>query len=163
EPLGALDKNLREEMQYEIRRIQQSLGITTISVTHDQQEAITMSDRSAIMRAGRIEQVGTPAEIYERPAPRFVAEFLGWSNFLRGRVEPGAHGGLQLRTEAGPVVALAGGVPAGAGSAADLVVRPERLSCVPAAGDGADPGAIQATATQVVYVGDAWRVSLALA
>ena len=89
EPLGALDKNLREEMQYEIRRIQQSLGITTISVTHDQQEAITMSDRIAIMRAGRIEQVGTPAEIYERPATRFVAEFMGSSNFLRGRVEPG--------------------------------------------------------------------------
>jgi len=161
EPLGALDKNLREEMQYEIRRIQQSLGITTISVTHDQQEAITMSDRIAIMRGGRIEQVGTPAEIYERPATRFVAEFMGSSNFLRGRIEAGTGGGLQLRTEAGPVVGLAEGVQAAAGARADLVIRPERLACT--AGAQADGHALQATATQIVYVGETWRVSLALA
>jgi putative spermidine/putrescine transport system ATP-binding protein len=84
EPFGALDKKLRENMQIEMRQLQQRLGITTLMVTHDQDEALTLSDRIAVMRAGRIEQFGTPTEIYERPVSRFVANFIGTSNFFRG-------------------------------------------------------------------------------
>ncbi len=84
EPLGALDLKLREEMQIELKAIQQQVGITFIYVTHDQEEALTMSDRLAVFRDGRIEQLGTPAEVYERPATRFVAGFVGTSNLLSG-------------------------------------------------------------------------------
>jgi len=84
EPLGALDLKLREEMQIELKQIQQEVGVTFIYVTHDQEEALTMSDRLAVFNAGRIEQVGSPAEVYERPATRFVAGFVGTSNLLSG-------------------------------------------------------------------------------
>jgi putative spermidine/putrescine transport system ATP-binding protein len=87
EPLGALDKSLRESMQVELRSLQQRLGITTIMVTHDQDEALTLADRVAIMRGGRLEQLGTPAEVYQTPASRFVAGFIGVSNFFQGRVD----------------------------------------------------------------------------
>ena len=89
EPLGALDLKLREEMQIELKAIQQQVGITFIYVTHDQEEALTMSDRLAVFNAGRIEQVGAPAEVYERPATRFVAGFVGTSNLLRRATLPG--------------------------------------------------------------------------
>ena len=106
EPLGALDKKLRAHMQLELKHIQRHLHVTVIYVTHDQEEAVTMSDRVAVMRRGRIEQVGAPAELYEAPANRFVADFLGESNFLDAVVvEPSgpdryrvrAPGGLELR------------------------------------------------------------------
>ena len=86
EPLGALDLKLREEMQIELKAIQQQVGITFIYVTHDQEEALTMSDRLAVFNDGRIEQIGAPAEVYERPATPFVAGFVGTSNLLRGDV-----------------------------------------------------------------------------
>jgi len=86
EPLGALDLKLRKEMQLELKHLQMNVGITFIYVTHDQEEALTMSDRIAVMNAGRVLQVGTPLEIYERPSSRFVADFIGESNFLDGRV-----------------------------------------------------------------------------
>ena len=82
EPLSALDKKMREEMKFWIKNIQKSVGITTIYVTHDQSEALTMSDRIAVMDQGRVLQIGTPVEIYERPASRFIAEFIGESNLL---------------------------------------------------------------------------------
>src|SRR6266542_3275578 len=87
EPLGALDLKLRRAMQLELKRIQREVGITFVYVTHDQEEALTMSDRLAVMNAGRIEQLGTPRELYERPATRFVANFLGTSNLFSGRLE----------------------------------------------------------------------------
>jgi spermidine/putrescine transport system ATP-binding protein len=87
EPLGALDLKLRKEMQLELKALQQQLGITFIYVTHDQEEALTMSDRIAVMSYGRVQQMGTPFEIYERPANKFVADFIGESNFLEGRVK----------------------------------------------------------------------------
>jgi len=87
EPLGALDKKLREEMQIELRGLQKRLGITTVFVTHDQEEALTMADRIAILNTGRIEQIGTPSEIYESPVNRFVSDFIGISNILRLKVE----------------------------------------------------------------------------
>ncbi len=159
EPLGALDKNLREEMQQEIRRLQQDLGITTIAVTHDQQEAITMSDRIAIMRSGRIEQFGTPADIYERPQSRYIAEFMGSSNFLRGTVEA-EPGGMRLGLEAGAKVPLAPRQDLHDGMRMDLVVRPERLRCVVAV--GASDGMLAGTVADITYFGDAWKVYVRL-
>ena len=99
EPLGALDKNLRENMQFELRRIQQTLGITTILVTHDQEEALTLSDRVVVMNEGRILQVGTPSDVYEYPRTRFVSEFLGTSNLFEGAIEArrGGRNGSGLR------------------------------------------------------------------
>ena len=97
EPFGALDKKLRENMQIEMRQLQQRLGITTLMVTHDQDEALTLSDRIAVMRGGVIEQFGTPTEIYERPVSRFVASFIGTSNFFRGRVTGRQNGGYHGR------------------------------------------------------------------
>ena len=87
EPLGALDLKLRRQLQVELKRIQTEVGITFVYVTHDQEEALTMSDRIAVMHAGKVEQLGTPEELYERPATRFVADFIGSTNLLRGRVE----------------------------------------------------------------------------
>ena len=87
EPLGALDKSLRQCMQRELRGLQQRLGVTTVFVTHDQDEALTMADRIVIMRDGWVEQIGAPTEVYQRPVSRFVADFLGAANFFRGRVE----------------------------------------------------------------------------
>ncbi len=87
EPLGALDLKLRKEMQLELKALQQQLGITFIYVTHDQEEALTMSDRIAVMSKGKIQQLGTPVEIYERPANKFVADFIGESNFLEGKIK----------------------------------------------------------------------------
>ncbi len=87
EPLGALDLKLRKEMQLELKALQQQLGITFVYVTHDQEEAMTMSDRIAVMSKGRVQQLGTPVEIYERPSNRFVADFIGESNFLEGKIK----------------------------------------------------------------------------
>ena len=101
EPLGALDLKLREEMQIELKGIQQQVGITFIYVTHDQEEALTMSDRLAVFNRGRIEQVGAPAEVYERPATAFVAGFVGTSNLLKGEVAR-AIVGEPARSRCGP-------------------------------------------------------------
>src|SRR5882757_9907738 len=85
EPLGALDRKLREQMQIEIKRIQQRLGVTVVYVTHDQEEALTMSDRVVVMSGGALAQIGTPAELYQEPRTAFVADFMGKMNFLRGK------------------------------------------------------------------------------
>ncbi len=97
EPLGALDKNLRESMQFELRQLQQTLGITTVLVTHDQEEALTMSDQVAVMRDGRLIQFGPPSEVYHRPVSRFVAEFLGASNVIEATTLRHADGRLEAR------------------------------------------------------------------
>jgi putative spermidine/putrescine transport system ATP-binding protein len=123
EPLGALDKNLREQMQVEIKRIHRELGITMIYVTHDQTEAMTMSDRVAVFNNGRIEQIGSPLDVYNRPASRFVAEFIGDSNILSGTIDPARAGTVEL-TGIGAVRVACADTPAGP---ADLLIRPERL------------------------------------
>ena len=105
EPLGALDLKLREEMQIELKAIQQQVGITFIYVTHDQEEALTMSDRLAVFNAGRIEQIGSPADVYERPATRFVAGFVGTSNILAGAARSSRGGPSRARRR------RAGGAP----------------------------------------------------
>lgn len=128
EPLSALDRRLRATMQEELRRIHRGLGTTVVYVTHDQDEALSLSDRIVLMHHGKIEQVGTPAEIYDRPATRFAAEFVGQSNFLRGRVRAHlADGTVQVTLRDGIVV---GGTPVQPVSVDDEVVvsvRPEKL------------------------------------
>jgi putative spermidine/putrescine transport system ATP-binding protein len=126
EPLGALDKKLRDELQVEIKRIQRAIRSTVIYVTHDQEEALSMSDRIVVMRAGRVEQVGTPDELYERPRSRFVADFLGSSNFLDMTVAmPGER--AVLRTMAGLEFTVEGLANAAVGEPFTVAIRPERI------------------------------------
>jgi putative spermidine/putrescine transport system ATP-binding protein len=129
EPLGALDKKLREQMQFEIKRIHRELGVTVLYVTHDQEEAMTMSDRICLMRAGRIEQVGTPRELYDAPQSVYAADFLGDSNLL-----PGRHlgsGQVQLAgTSEGTIIHSAENVRVPAGAAVRCLVRPEAVRLV---------------------------------
>jgi putative spermidine/putrescine transport system ATP-binding protein len=151
EPLGALDKKLREHMQAEVKRLQGELGATVIYVTHDQEEALTMSDRVAVMQGGRVAQLGTPADLYERPATRWVAEFVGQSNFLAGT---GVPGGVRLAT--GAIVPCA--TPVAAGRPALLVIRPEKLRLGASGGFGLD-----GTVSSAIYVGHATRFAVTLA
>ncbi len=129
EPLAALDLKLRQTMQLELKRIQREVGITFVFVTHDQNEALTMSDRLVVMNAGRIEQLGSPREVYERPRTRFVAGFIGTSNLMTGTVTRMDGGTAVL--ESGPdesiVVPDAAGVGAAVGRPLDLTVRPEKI------------------------------------
>ena len=144
EPLGALDLKLRRQLQVELKRIQSEVGITFVYVTHDQEEALTMSDRIAVMHAGKVEQLGTPEQLYERPTTRFVADFIGSTNLLRGRVE----GDGRVRLTSGDIASVAhDGMPAG--TAIEISVRPEAISLVPATAEGA----IGATVEQVAYLG----------
>ena len=126
EPLAALDRNLRENMQFELRQIQTSLDITTIIVTHDQEEALTMSDEVVVMDHGRVIQVGTPTEVYERPRTRFIAEFLGTANLFEGQV---SHGGIVYQgpgsAEPQAIATSLNGV--GDARSALVAVRPEKL------------------------------------
>ncbi len=138
EPLSALDKNLREEMKFWIKELQQSLGITTIYVTHDQGEALTMSDRIAVMSNGKIAQIGTPEEIYERPNTRFVTEFIGESNILSARVTSLENSTCELDVGGQTVKApLREGIAVG--DDVVLALRPERVligsETVPAGGN----------------------------
>ena len=133
EPLSNLDARLRDEMRFELKRLQRELGVTALYVTHDQSEALGISNVVGVMRAGRLEQVGTPREIYDRPASRFVADFIGAANVLDGVVEDVRNGVCEVRTAAGIVQAQAGGIARGQRVA--LVVRPEHVR-LSAAGDG---------------------------
>jgi putative spermidine/putrescine transport system ATP-binding protein len=140
EPLGALDLKLREEMQIELKQIQREVGITFIYVTHDQEEALTMSDRLAVFNRGRIEQVGTPADVYERPATRFVAGFVGTSNLLAGAT-------------ARSIV----------GSDGTFTVRPEKIRLSePGVTPGPDETSASGTIREVVYLGPDTRYIVSL-
>jgi spermidine/putrescine ABC transporter ATP-binding subunit len=151
EPLGALDRNLREQMQFELKRLHAELGVTVLYVTHDQQEALTMSDRVALMNRGTIAQIGTAADLYERPTTRFVAEFIGESNVVEGRIDEGpsfvSAGGARFPLAPGPDV----GCP---GQPALMVVRPEKLSLASFADT---PGTLPGVVSSLVYVGDCTR------
>jgi putative spermidine/putrescine transport system ATP-binding protein len=153
EPFSALDKNLRGSMQIELREIQRKLGVTTIFVTHDQSEALSLSDRLAVMSEGRIRQLGAPQEIYRRPCERFVASFVGDTNVLRGRLDriDGTHailtmGVAQVRVPVGSLQGAAASVPV------DLYVRPEHLEIIEASGPGARSGTIVAQVYQGGHV-----------
>ena len=164
EPLGALDRNLREQMKHEIKRIHNDVGVTVLYVTHDQEEALTMSDRVALMNRGRIAQLGAAEDLYERPASRFVAEFIGESNLLDGRVEA-ADGGAFFVTAGGvrlPAPASqAGGPAARASGPCTLMVRPEKIALGPAEREATDglAGAVE----DVVYVGEFTRYRVRVA
>ena len=144
EPLGALDLKLRRRLQLELKRIQAEVGITFVYVTHDQEEALTMSDRIAVMHAGRVEQLGTPEELYERPASRFVADFIGTTNLLRGILE--ADGGVRLDSGDRTRIAHDG---LGPGATVELSVRPESIALVPPEAIGAIRGRVE----QAAYLG----------
>jgi spermidine/putrescine transport system ATP-binding protein len=139
EPLGALDLKLRKQMQFELKRIQAEVGITFVYVTHDQDEAMTMSDRLAVMRGGRIEQVGPPRAVYERPATEFVATFLGASNLLDGDVVESGGDHAAIRLAAGGIVHCPRASLDGAGPTVRVGVRPEQVAIVPE--DRAEPAA----------------------
>ncbi len=152
EPLGALDKKLREHMQLEIKQITQSLNITVIYVTHDQGEAMTMSDRIAVMNYGQIEQVGSPSEIYDRPKNYFVADFIGESNFIHGRVEKIGEqicvfvvdGGLYCKAPENPEKSV--------GVEGHLVIRPDKISL--AGSEQAFGNQFEALIEDALYLGD---------
>lgn len=156
EPLGALDKNLREQMQDEIKRLHTDLGTTFIYVTHDQEEALNMSDRICLMSVGEIAQLGTPDELYFAPQSRFVAEFIGESNLIPGRI-----------VEAGRFAAAGGetfGVPARpstAGREALLMIRPERLAlCLPDADAGSALNSVAGKVVGTSFIGGMTRVQV---
>jgi ABC-type Fe3+/spermidine/putrescine transport system ATPase subunit len=142
EPLGALDLKLRKGLQEELRRIQRSLGMTFIFVTHDQEEALAMSDRIAVMNLGHVEQVGTPVEIYERPASRFAAEFVGTGNIFEGTGD-----GSAVRTADGLLV------PGQATGAVTLLVRPEKMRLNGGSG-------IAARVEEILYQGSSTSIIL---
>ena len=147
EPLGALDRKLREQLQGEIKRIQSKLGVTVIYVTHDQEEALVLSDRIAVMAAGEIRQVGPIAEMYERPQSLFVAQFLGESNVLDGRIDGGSDGMLQIELAgAAARISAPSPVPAAAGPV-KIMVRPESLAlaAAPAPGMNSLSGSVAVT------------------
>ena len=156
EPLSNLDARLQDEMRFELKRLQHELGVTALYVTHDQAEALGISNVVGVMRAGRLEQVGTPREIYDRPASRFVADFIGAANVLDGVVEDVRNGVCDVRTAAGIVRAHAGGIARGQHVA--LVVRPEHVR-LSAAGEGFSGTVIAEaflgeTVDRVIRVGD---------
>jgi spermidine/putrescine transport system ATP-binding protein len=127
EPLGALDLKLRKEMQVELKGLQQEVGITFVYVTHDQEEALTMSDRIAVMHDGRILQEGTPREIYEHPATSFVADFIGLTNFFQGVVVAKESDGVLVETAQLVRVWCTGGQGANRGDRVTVAVRPEKI------------------------------------
>jgi putative spermidine/putrescine transport system ATP-binding protein len=159
EPLGALDRALREQMKGEIRRLHRELGITVLYVTHDQEEALTLSDRIALMHQGQIVQLGSAADLYERPTSPFVASFIGESTLIEGAVESDAVQRPALRPHRNPRLLLTGCGAATPGGRAVIVLRPEKLRLQPieSASDG-----LAAQVVDLVYVGDTTRVVLDL-
>ncbi len=140
EPLGALDKNLRYDMQVEIKEIQRQLGMTVVYVTHDQEEAMNMSDRIGVMNRGRIEQVATPGEMYERPVNTFIGRFLGEANLIEGTLQDVSSAGAILRISHGLVLNAPSASTDLAGKKVHLFIRPERISVSAPPADAARPG-----------------------
>jgi spermidine/putrescine transport system ATP-binding protein len=157
EPLGALDLKLRKEMQLELKAVQGETGTTFVYVTHDQEEALTMSDRIAVMNGGVVEQLAGPRELYERPATAFVAGFIGTSNLIMLRVDRRADGMVQMDLgEAGRIVAPDPGGPA---ESLQITVRPEKIKLEPVPGDSCH---VQGTVSEVVYLGSTTQMIVEL-
>jgi putative spermidine/putrescine transport system ATP-binding protein len=165
EPLGALDKQLREQMQLEIRRLHQRLGVTMVYVTHDQSEALTMSDRIAVFHRGRIQQLDTPKQMYEYPQNAFVARFIGENNRLQGSTESTANGRCMIRIKdtdtriEGTLVE-----PVQEGGAVTVSLRPERVQIRVAEHTigGRQGCSLAGTLREIVYLGDHVRARVAL-
>ena len=149
EPLGALDAKLRRGLQVELKGLQRDVGITFLYVTHDQEEALTMSDRLAVMHGGRIQQLGTPREVYEEPATAFVADFLGVSNLMTGTGD----GAGTVTVDGVPLEARAGDTRA-AGDVR-VTIRPERVELEPAGAAGAEPPALHRARARLPRLDDA--------
>lgn len=162
EPLGALDKQLREHMQYEIKHLHESLGITVVYVTHDQGEALTMSDRVAVFDDGRIQQLAPPDELYERPQNAFVAQFIGENNKLPGTVETIGNGKATVRLATGEVIAATPVNVSEKNQATLVSIRPERVEFRP---EMMPEGAsiIDAEVLEFIYMGDLFRTRLRVA
>ncbi len=154
EPLGALDKKLREETQFELMDLQQNLGLTFVVVTHDQEEAMTMADRIAVMSHGKVIQVATPAEIYEAPNSRFVADFIGDVNIFDGKVTAASAGTVEIAADGGMMVKVASSDTPSVGSAAGFAIRPEKLKVTRT--PPANPGVNAASGElwDIAYLGD---------
>jgi spermidine/putrescine transport system ATP-binding protein len=154
EPLGALDLKLRKQMQLELKGIQHEIGVTFIYVTHDQDEAMTMSDRLAVMRAGRLEQVGPPEEVYEQPATRFVASFLGASNLLEGSLSPGGGDLREVALSSGEKIRVPAAALDGQSGSVTLGVRPEKIRIGrPSSSGQGDQNTIEGTVRDATFVG----------
>jgi len=154
EPLGALDKKLREETQFELMDLQQSLGLTFVVVTHDQEEAMTMADRIAVMSHGKVVQVATPAEIYEAPNCRFVADFIGDVNILDGNVTSAQSGIVEIAVDSALTLRTASSEAPAAGSRASLAIRPEKLRVTPRPPANASVNATEGEIWDIAYLGD---------
>ena len=154
EPLGALDKRLREHMQLEIKRLHEATGITVVYVTHDQSEALTMSDRIAVFNDGIIQQIDSPTKLYEEPANSFVATFIGENNRLSGQVAEVSQGEARVRLDDGAEV-RARAVNVAAGERTTLSIRPERVRLLRGdEGDSATANRLPAVLTDLIYLGD---------
>jgi spermidine/putrescine transport system ATP-binding protein len=162
EPLGALDAKLRRQLQLELKQLQHQVGITFVYVTHDQEEALTMSDRIAVVNRGRIEQAASPQDLYEEPANAFVADFLGVSNLMDATVAgPSAGGsGAEVRLSENFAVEVRGGDITHRGPA-KVVIRPERIGVEPAGTPG--PNRLPGMLTNVVYLGSGLQLAIQLA
>ncbi len=160
EPLGALDARIRKQLRVELKAVQEEVGITFVFVTHDQEEALSMSDRLAVMNGGRIEQVGTPSEVYENPATVFVADFLGVSNLMEARVDGHESGGCTVRVGDFQLRARCGDVDAD--GTVKIVARPERVTLIPHDRDVHD-NALPAMVERTIYVGASLQVIVRLA
>lgn len=154
EPLSNLDAKLRESLRFELKRLQRDLGITSVYVTHDQIEALALSSRIAVMCDGKIMQMGTPREIYQRPNNRFVAEFIGTSNFISGTVTDGVNGRLLVDTEQGPLTVEAD-TGLSKGEAVILAVRPEGVELTDQPATGARANEMSGTVVTRSFLGDA--------
>ncbi|GAA2815159.1 putative spermidine/putrescine transport system ATP-binding protein [Aminobacter aminovorans] len=159
EPLGALDKQLREHMQIEIKRLHQRLGITIVYVTHDQGEALTMSSRVAVFHEGKIQQIAVPEDIYERPGTSFVANFIGENNRLDGVVDHGVDGDFVVLLGNGTRLTASADTPLAAGSKTTLSIRPERISINPGS---SVRNVVPATVRELIYLGDHVRVRMSV-
>jgi len=162
EPLGALDKQLREHMQFEIKHLHESLGITVVYVTHDQGEALTMSDRVAVFNDGRIQQLAPPSDLYERPDNSFVAQFIGENNRLSGVIEDIGEGRCKVRLDSGDVIDATPVNVSTKGARTVVSIRPERVEFKPEM-MGAGATMLEATVVEVIYMGDLLRTVLRVA
>ncbi|MCU0800741.1 MAG: ABC transporter ATP-binding protein [Rhodobacteraceae bacterium] len=162
EPLGALDKQLRERMQFEIKHLHENLGITVVYVTHDQGEALTMSDRVAVFNDGRIQQLAPPADLYERPDNSFVAQFIGENNKLSGTIEEIGDGKCTVRLMTGEVIDATPVNVTEKGAKTLVSIRPERVEFKP---EMMPPGAhtLNAEVIEIIYMGDILRAVLRVA
>ena len=161
EPLGALDAKLRKALQVELKALQEAVGITFVYVTHDQEEALTMSDRLAVMAGGRIEQVGSPTELYEEPATTYVAGFLGVANLLAAVSSPVTNGGGRCRLRLGDFELEASGGDTAATGEVRVVIRPERVRLEPYGTSG--PNRVPGMVERLVYQGPATQLVVRLA